>query len=292
MNANKFNAFLLVLCGSILFSCGGETNDATPVEDSDPAVVEDVVVMEDESDEPEFIIPSALQIHTIFKSSGLTYIDGVTNPPENTGNYFSKFEKLMNFGVYSADLFYCVLNDQPNQSIQYLKSIRTLADETGMSAIFNAGPIFERFESNISDVDSMLNIMLEFQENTDVLIAENNEEHSAMIIFTGAWMEGMYIGLDAARSSDNEVLRERLVEQMTILPNLVKGLELLPNRNNESDAVHAQLKSLQDYFDGIEGLKGEDEYSFNMTAMEDKHFLELYNRVKEIRNTIVKEGAQ
>lgn len=270
-----------------LFSCGNESANS-PEDVEQVEVVDEIVQDSDESDDPEFIIPSALQISTIFKSSGLTYREGLTNSPDKTSDYYSKFEKLLNFGGYSADLFYCVLNDQSQLSIKYLKSIRQLADETGLSGIFNTAPIFERFEANIGHKDSVVNILLEFQEKTDVLIAENNEEHTAMIIFTGAWIEGIYIGLDAAVANENDALRERLMEQMTILPNLMSGLDYQPNKTAEMDDLKSKLKSIDDYLGSIEGFKGDDEYSYDMTVLTNDHYKELFGMVSAIRQDMVK----
>ena len=286
---NKKISSVLVIASCIFSISCGETKapEANPVEDNEELVVEEVEVMDDE-DEPEFIIPSALQISAMFKSSGLTYIDDITNSPEKVSDYHSKFEKLLNFGVYSGDLFYCILNDQSQMSIQYLKAIRQLADETGMSGIFNTGPLFERFETNIGNKDSVFNIMLEFQEKTDVLIAENNEEHSAMVIFAGAWTEGMYIGLDAARTSENENLKARLAEQMTIVENLVSGLEYQPNRTDQVKALETKYKAIYDYFMSIDGVKGEDEYSYDATALTAENWNKLYEMVQELRNEITK----
>lgn len=284
----KINTIAAIATCFFAVSCGeSSAPDANPVEDNEEVVVEEVEVME-ESDEPEFIIPSALQISAMFKSSGLSYIDGITNSPDKVSDYHSKFEKLLNFGVYSGDLFYCILNDQSQMSIQYLKAIRQLADETGMAGIFNTGPLFERFEANIGNKDTVFNIMLEFQEKTDVLIAENNEEHSAMVIFAGAWTEGMYIGLDAAKSSENENLRARLVEQMTIVGNLIKGLEYQPNRNENTKAVEAKFQAILDYFMSIDGVKGDDEYSYDSTALTEEDWSKLYEMVRDLRNDITK----
>lgn len=276
----------VVTSAILLGACGGNQEADENVEPV--GVVDEVVQDSDSNDDPEFIIPSALQISTIFKSSGLTYREGLTNSPDRTSDYYSKFEKLLNFGGYSADLFYCVLNDQSQLSIKYLKSIRQLADETGLSGIFNTGPIFERFESNIGNKDSVVNILLEFQEKTDVLIAENNEEHTAMIIFTGAWIEGIYIGLDAAVTNKNEALRERLMEQMTILPNLISGLDYQPNKTPEMDNLKGKLKAISDYLNTIPGFRGADEYSYDMTALSDNHYKELFGMISAIRKEMVK----
>jgi len=288
MNKKVSSVLAIVVC-VFAISCGdSKAPDANPIEDNEEAVVQEVEVMAEDDDEPEFIIPSALQISSMFKNSGLTYIDGITNAPDKVSDYHSKFEKLLNFGVYSGDLFYCILNDQSQMSIQYLKSVRQLADETGMSGIFNSGPIFERFEANIGNKDSVFNIMLEFQERTDMLIAENSEEHSAMVIFAGAWTEGMYIGLDAIRSSGNDNLKARLAEQMSIVGNLVKGLQFQPNRNETTIAIEGKYQAILDYFMAIEGVKGADEYSYDSTALTDEDWKKLYEMVRDLRSEITK----
>lgn len=289
MIKNSIGALALGISCLVLVSCGEEPGTETnSFENNDEVVVEEVVPNDMDDEEPEFIVPSALQIHHIFKSSGLKYIDGITNKPENTSKYLSKFEKLLNFGVYSADMFYCVINDQTQLSSQYLKSIRSLADETGLSGIFNAAPILERFESNIGNKDSVIAIMLEFQEKTDILIAENNEEHTAMVIFTGAWLEGMYIGLDAAKASENDMLRERLIEQMTILPNLIKGMEYQPNRTAESEEMQSKLQGIYDYYASIDGLAGDDEYSYDATVLTNENYVEFYNLLNDLRTNVTK----
>lgn len=287
MNKKVISVLVISAC-VFAISCGdSKAPDANPIEDNEEAVVQEVEVME-EDDEPEFIIPSALQISSMFKNSGLTYMNGITNAPGKVSDYNSKFEKLLNFGVYSGDLFYCILNDQSQMSIQYLKSVRQLADETGMSGIFNSGPMFERFEVNIGNKDSVFNIMLEFQERTDMLIAENNEEHSAMVIFAGVWTEGMYIGLDAVRSSGNDNLKARLAEQMSIVGNIVKGLQFHPNRNETTIAIEGKYQAILDYFLAIEGVKGDDEYSYDATALADADWKKLYEMVRDLRSEITK----
>ena len=285
----KVSSILVILVCVFAVSCGdSNTPDANPVEDNEEAVVQEVEVFEGNSDQPEFVIPSALQISAIFKNSGLSYLDGITNNPVKVSDYNSKFEKLLNFGVYSGDLFYCILNDQSQMSIQYLKAVRQLADETGMSGIFNTGPLFERFEANIGNKDSVFTIMLEFQEKTDMLIAENNEEHTAMVIFAGAWIEGMFIGLDAVNNSGNDNLKARLAEQMGIVNNLIKGLQFQPNRNEETIAIEGKYQAILDYFLSIKGVKGADKYSYDETALADSDWKKLYEMVRDLRREITK----
>ena len=42
---------------------------------------------------------------------------------------------MLNFGVYSADMAYCVMNEQSNEGRKYLDVITDLADKIGMEAV-------------------------------------------------------------------------------------------------------------------------------------------------------------
>ena len=78
-----------------------------------------------------FVMPSPLQIAAIFKRAGLKYARETTNDIDNVSNYTDRVTKALNFGVYAADLSYCVLNKQPQDAVKYMKTIKTLSDDLG-----------------------------------------------------------------------------------------------------------------------------------------------------------------
>ena len=70
----KASSVLAILVCVFAVSCGdSNVPDANPVEDNEEAVVQEVEVIEGKIDQPEFVIPSALQISAMFKNSGLSY---------------------------------------------------------------------------------------------------------------------------------------------------------------------------------------------------------------------------
>src|SRR5690606_330739 len=113
-------------------------------------------------------------------------------------SYVSKNTQLLNLGVYTSDLCYAVLNNQSQLSMEYFKAVKSLSEQVGMASIFSSGPLFERFEKNIGNRDSVIFIMADLQEQTDLYVKRSDQEHLAMVIFAGAWAEGMYIGLNNA----------------------------------------------------------------------------------------------
>ncbi|NUM50369.1 MAG: hypothetical protein HUU48_04565 [Flavobacteriales bacterium] len=231
-----FSILSLFLC-----SCGNETEteqlEITEKIDSSLVVVEDDI---------SYTLPSPLQIAFIFKQAGLPYQAGLTNKPENINNYVSKYNQKLNFGVYTADLAYCVLNKQSQEAIYYLKNLGQMSEKLWMSNIFQTVNVLTRFEKNIGNEDSLATIISDMQLSMDNYLEENGVGNNGSIIFAGAWVESMYIGSKVIEKSSNEKLLGRIAEQAIILDNLLKLLR--KNNADEAAEMITDLESLQKHF--------------------------------------------
>lgn len=279
---------LFMACGSAGDTTGGSstTKDAAPeaTPDTEPEMVEEEVYSP--------MLPSPLQIAAIFKKSGLDYAEGLTNDPGNLDRYNSSMAKSLNFGVYSADLSYCVLNDQSNEARKYIGNVKQLAEELGMSAIFSTASLFDSFERNLGNQDSTLYILASIQEELDDYLSENQQEYMTSVFFAGAFVEGLYLGSQVnSGKDDNSRLAKRLVEQLTILENVVEALEHYPHPNDELAEVVKQLKNLNQQFYQIGAIKSMrekgEEFDFEQATFTSEELDGLTSSIQSIRNHIV-----
>lgn len=239
-------------------------------------------------EEMPFVLPSPLQIASIFKKSGLTYVSNITNPASNVTKYSSRLSKSLNFGAYAADLSYCVLNNQSQAGLEYMKVIRQLSDELGISSIINSESLFKSFEKNIGVEDSMIAILSNIQEQLDAHLQENNQEYMSAVYFVGGWVEAMYLGSKLVR--EKKKLSYRLVEQMTILDMLINGLSMNPNKSPELDKIIADLrdvKSTYDNFESVKKLQEKPDVNLEDFAINDDDLGVIIAKVQEIRTFIV-----
>lgn len=274
-------ALLLGACG------GGEPNDVVVVEDTD-TLEEDFDVDLFESPEIDYHLPSPLQVASIFKKSGLEYNSGVTNSPDNLGNYTEELSQLLNFGVYSADMAYCVLNEQSNDGRMYLGVISELAGEIGMEAVFANEDLMDRFDANIEDKDSIEILMIDIHERTEEYMEENEMQHTSAIHFAGAWTEGMYLGVyDYENNGQKDGLGAQITEQMAILGNIIKGLKDPRNDGTELGWVITDLEEIQNTFDSFDSVNAyyEDESAEELT-LSDEEYNELGVLIKDLRAKI------
>lgn len=277
-------------CGTFfMMSCGG---DDTPAVETDPtpndSALTEVVDVEEEVEEMDYMLPSPLQIALIFNHAGLEYQDGLTNSAENAQNYVSKNSKLLNFGAYSADLSYCVVNDQSQPALDYLSTVKSLADELGLESVFNSEQLVAKFERNLSNQDSLIDILSTVQERLDEYVDDNDERFMHVVIFAGAWTESMYLGY---RTTDDPNVGRKLMEQMTICQNIITGLSKNPDADPLIDEVVKQMQEANVIFENfasIKALNEEEDPDFAVIDITPDELKSLGEKMEQIRNTFVK----
>lgn len=270
----------------ILSSCGEEKkeekkNDAAQVEHA-----EEGEVSMPESEDVDFHLPSPLQIAYIFKNSGLEYTPGLTNDHNRVENYISKYSQLLNFGVYSADLAYCVENGKSQDAKNYLTSVKVLAEKIGMNSVFENQGLLERFDKNISNKDSIEQILIDVHEKTEMYLEDNELKYFATIQFAGAWIEGMYLGSQNALTKKNDDLGMMLIEQLGILSNLVKGLKSSSGEISEVNELVAQLEDLKMSMEELESVKKFDQGG-QIVHLTDEELKLIAEKVEAVRESIV-----
>lgn len=267
----------LVVTSSLLFSCGNESDE----------VIEDTVITEDTevtdvTEQLEYILPSPLQIAELFKNAGLTYIGDLANDPAKAENINDKKLQKLNFGVYSADMAYCIMNNQTQESINYLNTLKSLSEKLWMTDVFNSLGLSKRLESNVGNEDSLTYIMADLQMQLDDYLDENGMGSTGNIVFAGAWIETMYLGVKVNENEKNEKLMLRLSEQAVILDGLIKSIQQTDEDKDYTDLI-ADLEKINTHFSAFQE---DSEESF---ALSDEQVAALSADVVAARAKIVGE---
>lgn len=251
---------------------------------------EEVVESDEDSmmeEDLSFMLPSPIQIAAIFNRAGLSYESGLCNSTDNLSKYNTKTAKYLNFGVYSADLAYAVLNNQQQESIDYLNAVKVLADEIGMPSVFGSGELIESFEKNVGNQDTILRILTTIKRRTDEYLAENAQESKEAIFFSAAWLEGMYLGANSV--SDQNKLTPRLIEQMTILENVIKAVKAQKDPSLDVDFLVEGLTKLHNTFEGFESVKAlnGDNMDIDQLSLSTEELETLNQQISELRSKVV-----
>ena len=241
----------LIAFASFIYSCGGNQEEAIEEE----VIVEEIIESDDNI--TEFILPSPLQIAELFKSAGLTYIGDLTSTTDKASNYNSKYDLKLNFGVYSADMAYCIMNNQTQESINYLSTLKNVSEKLWMTDILNSMGLSERLEANVGNEDSLTYIMADLQMQMDDYLDENGMGYTGSIIFAGAWIETMYLGAKVNESNTNEKLISRISEQAVILESLIASIKQ-NDEDNEFAELITDLEKINGHFAGFDSDSEEE----------------------------------
>lgn len=272
----KLSAFLII-SSLFLVSCGGSEEEVIQEEIIIEDPTEDIITTDDAT---IYMLPSPLQIAELFKSAGLTYIGDLTNPKENAAKINTKYDQKLNFGVYSADMAYCIMNNQTQESINYLKVLKDLSEKLWMTDILHSMGLSDRLEANIGNEDSLTYIMADMQMEMDGYLDENDLGSAGAVIFAGAWVETMYLGVQVNNSEKNEQLISRLSEQSVVLDGLIGSIKQGNEENEYSDLI-SDLEKINAHFDAF------DEESEEAFVLSEEALTNLSHDIVEVRTKIV-----
>lgn len=241
----------------------------------------------DESNDEEVILPSPVHVADILNNSGLNYTNGLTNPVDRVSGYSTEFKQSLNFGVYSMDLAYLVMNEKNSEALNYLKAVRELAVQTGLDKIFASEDLVNRFENNLGNNDSIMPLLFEIHERTDAVLAENEDKSKTLVHFAGAWLEGMYLGSKTASSDNNTELGTAVVSQINILGNIIKGLKAKKNKSGAVKDLIADLEEISNMYFNFDSVKNNADAAYLDPTLTNEELNQLTKKIQGLRNEVV-----
>jgi hypothetical protein len=280
--------FTILISSTLITSCNSEnsvkTTDKEVANDDEVTHSIEIDIVDHDF---EFMPPSPIQIASILKKANMSYEDGLTNKISNADSYSTKFKQTINFGVYACDLAYCVTNDKYEEAGKYLKVAKKMSAKIGLESIFQSDHLVERFEKNIGNQDSIMDILFHVQMMTDDYIHDNDLRDLSVIYFTGAWVEGMNIGTHTILGNDDHKISVLLSEQMTIAKSIIKGLRAVQNQTDDLVDLTDHIDEVVEAYNNLWSVKQEGE-NIEYLDVELKHeeVVSISEMILELREEI------
>lgn len=191
----------------------------------------------------------SVELSSLFKSAGAVFSQNILNAPEKASDYNTSYKKAMNLGIYAVDLSYSRAFEQYETAGKYFSSMSTLSQELGIPQDYFEETA-KRFETNLTNKDSLISIANEVYYETEDYLKENERFATASVIIMGGWIEAIYIGTNVAIESKSADIIERLVDQKYSLNNLL--IMLKDYKDNEViNQYIIKLTELRKTFDNL-----------------------------------------
>lgn len=227
INFSQFRTLQLISVISLaLLIYGCKSNNGVSDESKDTTEIDEEVQKDLNKVKTVFYsLPSPIETAMLIKRAGAKYNEEFLNPLENVSKYTTNKSMALNLGVYSADLSFASMFDQPQASIKYLSTCKKLADDLGILNAIDKS-LIDRMDANVNNRDSLMTIISESLMNSNSFLKENDRAETAAIILVGGWIEGLYIATKIAKTSTtNKDLIDRIVDQRLSLSVLLSLLE-------------------------------------------------------------------
>ena len=298
--------FVVIFSFLVVFACNSSNKNDNTNKVKEKQLLDDVYE-EDTKDNNKierifYNIPSPIEMAHLTQKAGVRYNSSLLNSTNNVGNYSTTINLALNLGVYGADLSYCRLYDQIQQSIDYLSVIRTIIEELKIPQE-KASISINKLENNVNNRDTLLQIISDTYGNADLYLKENDRESTAALIVLGGWIEALYISTHMLdENNPNHEIMCRIAEQKYSLNNLMKLLTSLNDKRIKDflSVMMPNLKNLDLEFNKIKITRGKCEVltdkktkktSINSNMTIDVSYKQINDIKKQatiIRNLIIK----
>lgn len=292
---SKILAIPCLVMTMVIASCNGSSEEqknqeSLDVVDSSVTAATSAPVVED--NEVSYNLPSALQIAYVFKKSGAGFVPSLLNNKANTIKYnTSNYKRATNFGIYSADLAYCLFNKKYQESKEYLKACKEMGSYLGLNQAFESDNMAQRFDKNITNEDSVVKIVSNVQLKTDVMFEQNKQKHITVIAFAGAWTESMYIAIEVYSKDKNKKVLGSLMEQLLLAETIVKALKNYQDTEPEVKDLIAAISKINTQFNSSAAVKSamekDEEIDFNSITITDSELNAITELVKTLRSDMI-----
>lgn len=260
-NIIYFISFILILasCGD-----GGDNTIEGPVEDDGPVNIEI---------DPEKInwliesFPSPIEMAATIKDLDVPYSKKNLVPTETVGDFDSNFEKALGLGMLSADLGYLNVYGRKNAIVEYLTSIKRLADALDVDQFFDFQTL-KRLAANSSDLQELMYLSVTSYHDMDEHLRKTKRSDLSALMITGVWVEGQYLSAKVNQFKSDKRTEEIIVGQKEILKELLGVLDFFKEKAHfgKMNKDFHELLSLYDAVN-ITIVEGEDKVTMQDSIM-------------------------
>lgn len=253
---------IAICSAAVLIACNKSKTTSTFDENSEEAQTIDEIEAQDNLNKSKTIIytlPAPVEVASIIKESGAKYDEDLLNTIDKAKTYTTNLKMALNLGIYSTDMSFANIFNQSQKTVDYITSLKQLTERLGIVQLIDEEKM-NKFDSQGTTKDEMLNIVSEVYMNANRYLTENNRKNIAVAVMVGGWTEGLYIALNTIRNSGekgNRQLTERIIAQkmaLTTVLNILdssnpnqrdEDLTYLTGKMNEIKAIYDEVRAEQ-----------------------------------------------
>jgi hypothetical protein len=270
---NQLSSLALLLSAILLIaSCKGGNKSAEQDQLATDSLNKELLA----SDVKEVLypLPTPFEMTKMLNDIGATYSAKNLNAANKVEKYITEQSKAINLGIYGADLAYASTYQQQQDIQTYLNSIKTLADQLGVTYDFSK-LLSDEYKTKFENKDSLTAIVTSTIYDTYQYLDQKSNPDLAVNMVTGMWVELMYIATNISENSYNFTGMVDIISNQKA--SYEKVLSLLSARNANTDIrdLETRLLVLKPVYDKVETGLSEADYNL------------ILKTIKSVRNSLI-----
>jgi hypothetical protein len=252
---------LLILIFFIFLSCGNDENDSNVIGPEDDQEVNRVEIDSEKIDNLIESFPSPIEMAATIEDMQVPYSKKNLVPTETAADFDSNFDKALGLGMLSADLGYLNVYERKNAIVEYLTSIKRLADALDVDQFFDFQTL-KRLATNSANLDSLMYLSVTSYHDMDEHLRQTRRSDLSALMITGVWLEGQFLACKVNEFKSDFRTEEIIVGQKDILKELLTVLDYFKDKASFK-AMNSQFNELAGMYENvnIELIEGEDKVS-------------------------------
>ena len=296
----------LVVVAILLSSCNSCRNSGSDKNLSDDFVIPDSI----KNDQPLEIstsviddmvqnISSPIETAAVIKGLKIPFNKDIIASTKYAEGFNTNFSKALGLGIYGCDLGYLNMYGKTSLVIDYITTIRTLADGIQVGQFFDFSTL-KRLATNNENIDSLVLISQQSMTRIDTYLKENKRSNLSVVIVAGVWIEGLYLSSIVAQETKHQRMIETIGEQKEIIsflmllmnnykkdPNMAKLIQSF----EEIKALYNDVKITSEVgeptaveVNGVLTIKPNDVQKIDLS---DETLKKIIEKVREVRSKIL-----
>ncbi len=245
-------------------------------------------------------ISSPIETAAVIKGLKIPFNKDLIASTDYAENFNTNFAKALGLGMYGCDLGYLNMYGKTSMVLNYISTIRSLADGIQVGQFFDFSTL-KRLATNNENIDSLVLISQQSMTRIDNYLRENNRSNLSVVIVAGVWIEGLYISSMVTQETNHKRMRETVGEQKEIIGPLMilmnnyrkdPNMARLIGNFEEIKSLFSNVKITSEVgeptaveVNGVLTIKPNDTQNIEMS---DETLKKIINKVQEIRNKLLK----
>lgn len=277
-----------------------------------PVLIQDVDKEASSVDSESFhqvihLYPSPGEMLSVIDMAQVPYDASLLNPTERADQYLDSKSKSTILGVYMADLAYAALFGRHEEALDYLETVKSLAEEININEAVDESMI-EKARENVEFLDSLYSISNDAFMNILSYCDRNERSNTVVMISAGALTESLFFAVNMIDDYKTaKLLLQHLADQKYTIDNFMAFAQGVESDDPAVASTIGDLEKIKSIYDGIKTgtggvtikaandsdskqpkklvIGGADKAS--QPSLTEDEFVALKEAVIELRNNIV-----